>query len=148
MAVFGVSLVVASCASMFNPPGSEVMFRTNPAQADCDLSGRDGYRLTIQTPVTLTVPHSAAPITVSCLAPGFRRTVSTLDVTASGWIWGNSALLIATGGVAVLGLVVDEALGSDWTYRKDMSLDLDADRKRMLRARSRDGAQDLKLETR
>ncbi|RAU22688.1 hypothetical protein CU669_08425 [Paramagnetospirillum kuznetsovii] len=139
---------LAACASMFNPTRSEVQIRTNPEHARCELTGRDGFSAVIETPTTIDIPHSAAPVTVACDAPGFRRTVSSLNAASSGWIWANSALLMATGGVAALGLVVDEALGSDWTYKKDMSVELDAERKRPLRAKSRDGAQDLRLQAR
>ncbi|OAN44676.1 hypothetical protein A6A04_07550 [Paramagnetospirillum marisnigri] len=133
---------------MFNPAQSDVQIRTNPDKAQCRLSGRGGYNAEIETPAKVTIPHSAAPVTVTCEAPGFRRTVASLQANSSGWIWANSGFIVATGGAAVLGLVVDEALGSDWTYRKDVNLELDAERVRPVRVRSRDGSEDLRLEAR
>jgi len=132
---------------VFNASESEVHIRTNPVVAHCELSGQDGYAASVETPETLTIPHSAAPVTVSCIAPGFRRTVNSLNSTPSGWIWGNSALIVATGGAAALGLVVDQTLGSDRTYRPEMTVDLDPERSRSIRARSRDGRQTLDLKT-
>lgn len=125
-----------------------MQIRTSPETAHCELTGREGYGAVIDTPATLTIPHSAAPVQVACTAPGHRRTVNSLSATSSGWIWGNSALIIVTGGAAVVGLVVDEALGSNWTYPDDAKFDLDAERQRPVRVRSRDGSQDLNLKAR
>ncbi len=112
------------------------------------MTGREGYHAVIDTPAMVTVPHSAAPVQVACSAPGHRRTVNSLSATSSGWIWGNSALLMVTGGAAVLGLVVDEALGSNWTYPSDAKFDLDAERQRPVRVQTRDGSQNLDLKAR
>ncbi len=124
-----------------------MQIRTNPDKARCELSG-GGYKAVVETPATVTIPHAAAPVTVACSAPGFRRTVNSLNATSSGWIWGNSALIIATGGAAALGLAVDHALGSDWTYRPDVTVDLDVERKRQVLTHSRNGGSDLELEAR
>jgi len=148
LAVCGGLVAVASCASAVNPRESEVQIRTNPDAAHCVLSGREDYRAEVDTPAMMTIPHSAAPVQVACTAPGHRRTVNVLGATSSGWIWGNSALLMVTGGAAVLGLVVDEALGSDWTYPGDAKFDLDAERQRSVRIQTRDGSQDLDIKAR
>lgn len=139
---------MVACASALNPLASDVRIGTNPEAAHCELTGRDGYRAEIQTPVMVTIPHAAAPVVVVCTAPGYRRTVNSLNATSSGWIWGNSALLIVTGGAAVLGLVVDEVLGSNWTYPSNAEFELDAERQRPVRVQSRDGSQDLNLRAR
>lgn len=141
-------LGLASCASLVNPSTSEVQIRTRPDHAHCDLSGHDGFSLAIDTPATVTLPRSAAPVTVACQAPGFRRTVNTLDATANGWLWGNSAFMLATSGAGALGLLVDETLGAGRTFRKEAEIDLDPDRKRTLRAIQRNGGQELDLQTR
>ena len=140
--------MITACASAFNPPSSDVQISTNPPQSHCELSGRDGFTAVVDTPAKLSIPHSAAPVQVSCNAPGHRRTVNTLNATSSGWIWGNSALIVVTGGAMVLGLVVDEALGSNWTYPSDAKFDLDVERQRPIRAKSRDGRLDLELKAR
>ena len=140
--------MITACASAFNPPSSDVQISTNPPQSHCELSGRDGFAAVVDTPSKLSIPHAAAPVQVVCTAPGHRRTVNTLNATSSGWIWGNSALIAVTGGAMVLGLVVDEALGSNWTYPSDANFDLDVERQRPIRVRSRDGSQDLDLKAR
>jgi hypothetical protein len=56
--------------------------------------------------------------------------------------------MVVTGGAIVLGLMVDEALGSNWTYPSDAKFDLDVERQRPVRAKSRDGSQDLQLKAR
>jgi hypothetical protein len=91
------------------------------------------------------VPRAAAPVTVACTAPGYRRTVATLTATADGWVWGNSALMVVTGGVALLGLAVDEAVGSVWEYDPDFTLPLDEEKRRPLTVRERGTATELKL---
>ena len=140
--------MVGGCASVFNSSESEVQLRTNPASAHCQLSGQDGYSASVETPAAVMVPHAAAPVTVACVAGGYRRTVNSLNTTPSGWMWANSALLVATGGAVALGLVVDQSLGTDRTYRPEMNVDLDPERTRSIHARSRDGHQDLELKTR
>lgn len=134
-------LAAAGCASVFNGPDSEVTIATDPAGARCVLSGAGGFSAEITAPATLDLPHKAAPVTVSCEAPGRRRTVNTLYADGSTWLWGNSALIAVTGGAAVFGLVVDEAMGATGAYPKDFNVRLDTDAVRQLRAtQRRDGS--------
>lgn len=132
---------------MFHGPSSEVQIGTRPAAAHCELSGRDGFAMEVETPATVTLPHAAAPITVSCQAPGFRRTVNSLYTSGNGWRWGNSAFLVMTGGAAALGLIVDEAVGSGVAYRKDFTVDLDTQAPRTVQATERNGGSTLHLRT-
>lgn len=143
-----MALALTGCASLFNPSESEVQLQTKPEQSRCELTGLGGFAMTVSTPATVAIPHSAAPVTVACSAPGYKRTVNSLHASGSGWIWANSAFVIATTGVAALGLVVDEALGSNRTYQKDVTVELEVEAKRPVRARSRDGVHDLNLEAR
>ena len=124
-----------------------IYIATQPPGARCALAGMGGYAAEVETPGTLRVPHKAAPVTVTCEAPGFRRTVATLDASGSGWLWGNSAFIAFTGGAAVLGLVVDEVVGAGASYRRDFSVELDAATARRVRARQRDGGGSLDLTT-
>lgn len=140
-------LVVGGCASMANGPSSEVNIATQPAGARCILNGADGFSAEITTPETLSVPHKAAPVTVACTAPGFRRTVHTLNTSGSGWLWANSAFIVFTGGGAVLGMMVDEAVGASTSYRRDFNMDLDADAGRRIRATQRNGGPTFDLKT-
>lgn len=139
---------LAACASVVGSTESQVHIRTNPDKARCDLKGHGGYAASVETPAALTVPVSAAPVTVTCAAAGFRPTSYTLDATADGWIWGNAAFMVATGGVAVLGALVDENRGAGKSYAEEVRYDLAPDRPRPVRVKSRGGDTDLQLNAR
>lgn len=141
-------MALAACASVVSSTKSDVQIRTNPDKAQCDIKGFEGYSASVETPATVTIPTSAAPVTVTCKAPGFRPTSYTLDATADGWIWGNSALFVATGGVAVLGALVDESRAAGKSYAEEVHYDLSPDRPRPVRARTRGGDTDLNLQAR
>jgi hypothetical protein len=130
-------LGLVGCASLVNSRTAEVRIATQPVQAHCTLSGEDDYRAEIDSPAVIAIPRAAAPITVECTAAGYRRTVASLQAGSGGWIWGNSALIVGTAGAAVLGLVVDETLGSNQTFDPDLTVTLESERARALRARSR-----------
>lgn len=132
---------------MVNGPSSEVHIATQPNGANCALSGADGFAAEVSTPATLQIPHKAAPITVACSAPGYRRTVNTLNTSGSGWLWANTAFIVFTGGGAVLGMMVDEAVGASTSYRRDFNMDLDADAGRRIRATQRNGGPTFDLKT-
>jgi len=145
LAALAVPLLLSSCASVINASSADVVIRTRPEPAQCVLSGQGGYHATIDAPATVAVPRSAAPVTVSCSTPGYRRTVATLSASADGWVWGNSALVIVTGGVAFLGLAVDEATGSVWNYQPGLTVPLDEDKPRPLNLHQRGDATTTKL---
>lgn len=138
---------LAACASVVGSTQSSVRIQTNPAQARCVLAGHD-FSATIETPAEVVVPHAAAPVSVSCVAPGFRTTTYTLDVKGDGWIWGNSAFMLATGGIAILGALVDETRGAGRNFAEDVQYDLQPEQARAVRARSRAGDVDLRLQAR
>jgi uncharacterized protein YceK len=144
----GVLSALTGCASVLGSSTSTVQVRTNPDHAHCDLKGRDDFAMAVETPASVDLPGAAAPITVTCWAPGYRATVNTLSASSNGWIWGNSAMIAATGGAAVFGLIVDEALGSGWSYQKDVTYGLDADRPRPIHTRERKGGAQMDLQAR
>ncbi len=142
----GVGLMgLAGCASVVSSTSSDVQIRTNPDQAQCDLKGYEGFSASIRTPATVNIPSNAAPVTVTCHAQGYRPTSYTLDASADGWIWGNSAFFVATGGVAILGALVDESRSAGKSYVEEVQYDLSPDRPRPVRVRSRTGDTDLQL---
>lgn len=147
VAVLGV-VGLSGCASVVSSTSSDVQIRTNPAAARCDLKGYESFSASVETPATVTIPSAAAPVTVTCQAPGFRATSYTLDATADGWIWGNSAFMVATGGVAILGALVDESRSAGKSYAEEVQYDLAPERMRPVRARSRGGDVDLNLKAR
>lgn len=136
------------CASVVSSTQSTVQIRTNPDKAHCELRGHDGFSGAVETPAAITIPTAAAPVTVTCQATGFRPTSYTLDATADGWIWGNTALMVATGGVAVLGALVDESRSAGKSYADKVLYDLPPDRPHPIRARNRGGDVDLNLQAR
>lgn len=141
-------LGLAACASVISSTSSDVQIRTNPDKAQCDLKGYEGFSASVETPATVNVPTIAAPVTVTCRALGFRPTSYTLDASADGWIWANSALFVASGGVAVLGALVDESRAAGKTYAEEVHYELSPDRPRQVRVRSRSGDTDLNLQAR
>lgn len=141
-------LALAACASVVGTTSSDVQIRTNPDKALCDIKGFGDFSASVETPATVSIPTAAAPVTVTCKAAGFRPTSYTLDATADGWIWGNSALFVATGGVAVLGVLVDESRAAGKSYADEVHYDLSPERPRPVRVRSRGGEADLNLQAR
>lgn len=135
---------MAACASAIGSTESTVNIQTNPAQARCLLKGYE-FQAQVTTPVTLGIPHTAAPVTVSCIADGFRSTSYSLDVEGDGWIWGNTAFMVASGGVAVLGALVDEGRGAGKGYAETVHYDLQPERGRALRVRERSAGTDMLL---
>jgi len=84
----------------------------------------------------------------SCSADGWRPTSYSLDATADGWIWGNSALVVVTGGAAVLGLLVDESRDAGMVYSETVNYELDRDRPRTVFTSDRVNGIDTTLQTR
>lgn len=139
---------VGACASIVSSTESEVTIRTSPDSAQCELKGHRGYSASVTTPATLSIPTEASPVTVSCRASGYKSTVYTLDATADGWIWGNSAFMVVTGGVAVLGALVDESRSAGKAYQTDVQYQLDPDRPRPVKVKDRSGGTELNLRAR
>lgn len=149
IALAGIGLLaVTACASVVGSTSSDVQIRTKPDKARCELRGFEGYSATIETPATVTIPTKAAPVTVTCAAPGFRPSSYTLDASANGWIWGNTALMTVTGGVAVLGALVDETRSAGRSYAEEVQYDLSPERPRPVRVRTRSGETELHLQAR
>ena len=146
--VLGAGLAaLAGCASVVGSTQSEVQIKTNPEQAHCQLRGY-GFTATVDSPASVVIPHSASPVTLSCTAPGFRATSYTLEAKADGWIWGNSAFFAATGGIAVLGALVDESRGAGRAYQDQVQYDLTPERAREVRVRQRGADADMLLQAR
>ena len=139
---------LAACASVVGSTESTVQIKTNPDKARCELRGHEGYSASVETPGAISIPTKASPVTVTCQATGFRPTSYTLDATADGWIWGNSALFVATGGVAVLGALVDESRSAGKAYAEEVQYNLSPDTPRAVRVRSRAGDVDTTLRAR
>jgi hypothetical protein len=131
--------LLAACASVVGSTESTVQIRTTPDKARCDLRGYEDFTASVETPATVTIPNRASPVTVTCRSDGFRQSSYTLTASADGWIWGNSAFMLATGGVAILGALVDETRGAGKAYAEDVEYRLSPERQRPVKLRSRNG---------
>ena len=140
-AVMAVAVGLAGCASLAGPTASTVKINTNPAAARCTLTGHGGFHAALTTPGSVSVPASAAPVIVTCTAPGRRPTSYTLDASANGWIWANSALVAVTDGAAVLGLLVDESRDAGRVYQDTVTYDLQSAQPRDVHLRQRTGGE-------
>jgi len=115
-----VSLVclLPACASIVSDNKSVTYLETTPEVAKCELHGQD-FKRVLTTPNSIPLPAEAAPITVACTAPGYKRTTATLDTKHDGWIWGN---IILGGGI---GFIVDAAKGSGFKFPPKYSIILE-----------------------
>jgi len=140
-------VALGGCASIVSGNQSTVQVTTDPGNARCILKGH-GFSTSITTPASVVVPASAAPVIVTCSAEGRRPTSYTLDATSDGWIWGNSALVVVTGGAAVLGLLVDESRDAGMIYSGAVNYQLDAERPRSVLTHDRRSGGEMSLQAR
>lgn len=110
--------LLSGCASIVSDNKSVTYLETVPEACKCELHGQD-FKRVVNTPNSISLPSEAAPITIACSAPGYKRTTATLDTKADGWIWGN----ILFGGV--IGAVIDGAKGSGFKFPPKYSLVLE-----------------------
>ncbi len=102
-------LTLANCASVVSDNDSATYVETVPEKARCELHGQDFTRV-INTPNSIQLPSSAAPITVACAAEGHKNTTASLDTSMDGWILGN----LIFGGI--IGVAIDAARGAGMKY--------------------------------
>lgn len=110
--------LLPACASVMSDNKSVTYLETVPEVAKCELHGQD-FKRVVTTPNSIPLPSEAAPITVACTAPGYKRVTATLDTKADGWIWGN---ILLGGGI---GLIIDAAKGSGFKYPPKYSIILE-----------------------
>ncbi|MGE5546025.1 MAG: hypothetical protein ACM33T_03940 [Solirubrobacterales bacterium] len=145
IAIAGAALpLLVACASILGSTESTVQIRTSPDGATCELRGYE-YTASVTAPATVTVPHKAAPVVVTCVAPGFRPTSNTLKASSDGLMWANSALIFGTAGVMVLGAMVDESRGAGVSYGDSLDVKLEPGDPRGVRVRSRSDGSELHL---
>lgn len=118
-------LLLSGCASIVSDNKSTTYLETDPEVCRCELHGQDFKRL-VTTPNSIGLPSEAAPITIACTAPGYKRTTATLDTKMDGWIWAN----IVFGGV--VGAVIDGARGSGFKYPPKFAMILEPEEFRTL----------------
>jgi len=79
----------------------------------------------VNTPGSLSLPASAAPIQVTCTSKGYRPATAKLDSSANGWMAGNVLFGLLGGGI---GLLVDAASGAGQQFPPKFSILLEPER--------------------
>ncbi len=100
---------LTACASIVSDNESTTYIETEPETARCELHGQD-FKRVVNTPDSIHLPAEAAPITIACVADGYKTTTEPLDTKVDGWVFGN----ILFGGL--IGLAIDSARGAGQEY--------------------------------
>ncbi len=119
--VLALGLALPGCASIVSDNNSGTYIETDPEKARCELHGQDFTRV-VETPNSVMLPSSAAPVTIACKAEGFKNTTAVLDTKLDGWIFGN----LLFGGI--IGVAVDAARGAGQKFPPRFSLVLEPER--------------------
>ena len=120
LALIGLS----GCATIVSGTHSTTYFETTPETARCELVGRK-FNEIVNTPGSLSLPASAAPIQVTCESNGYRPGTAKLDTSANGWAAGNILFGLLGGRI---GLLVDAASGAGQDYPPKLSIVLEPER--------------------
>ena len=112
------SVFLSGCASIVSDNDWNTYLQTDPEKARCQLNGRD-FNRTVDTPSNITLPSSAAPLTVTCQADGYKQETQTLDTSIDGWIFGN----VLIGGL--IGVAVDAVRDAGEKYPPQMTVVLE-----------------------
>jgi hypothetical protein len=116
-----LGLALPGCASIVSNNNSGTYIETDPEKARCELHGQDFTRV-VETPNSVMLPSSAAPVTIACKASGYKNTTAMLDTKLDGWIFGN----LLFGGI--IGVAVDAARGAGQKFPPRFSLVLEPER--------------------
>ncbi len=111
LAAGSAALLLAGCAGGFSSDLVETRISTENTKARCSLNGT-GYTLSIQTPARVVLPKEAAPITLSCQAPGHRNFATQLRPLFNVKLLGNLAA------ISSVGVIIDMLNGHDEKYPK------------------------------
>lgn len=103
------SLVLGGCAWYGGKPEvpvSEVLVKTNPPGADCELIGANEYHADVSTPARIRVRTDASPLVVTCSMSGYRPAHGTLSISTRGWLTETTDAIadISSDSLAAIGL--------------------------------------------
>ena len=103
------SLALGGCAwygAKPEVPVSEVLVKTNPSGADCELVGANEYRADVSTPARIKVRNDASPLLVTCSLEGYRPAHGTLSLSTKGWLTETTDAIadISSDSLAVIGI--------------------------------------------
>lgn len=116
--MLGVIAALSGCASIVSGNKSTTYIETDPKKARCELDGKD-FKRVVQTPTSIHLSATAAPIKVTCTADGYHAATTEMNTSSDGMILGN----ILFGGV--IGVVVDAASQSGMKFPERVTLALD-----------------------
>lgn len=116
-----LGLALPGCASIVSDNNSGTYIETDPEKARCELHGQDFTRV-VETPNSVMLPSSAAPVTVACKADGYKNTTAVLDTKLDGWIFGN----LLFGGI--VGVAIDAARGAGQKFPPRFAVVLEPER--------------------
>ena len=94
-----LAVLLSACSGALGGGPATTLIVTEPAKANCILSGK-GYSARVTTPIKTKLPKSAAPIKLSCSASGHRTFVTILKPTFNDKVLHNF-LLGSSVGIAV-----------------------------------------------
>lgn len=118
-AVILAGLSLTGCATIMEGTGQSVAVSTTPAGAQCDASHAGTHLGTVAaTPGSLRIDKSKNDLQVTCAKNGYQRASSSYSPGFVGTTFGN----LLVGGV--VGVVVDAASGANYTYPKEVHMDL------------------------
>jgi|GEM_PF-2188084 len=93
-------LSLGGCASYGVKPeiqSTEVVIRTNPPGADCELVGAGEFRADVETPARIKVRNDASPLVVTCSMQNYRPVHGTLVISSKGWLAQTTDAIAAVG---------------------------------------------------
>ena len=118
LATCSAALLLAGCAGGFSSDLVETRISTENTRANCSLNGT-GYSHALQTPGHVVLPKGAAPVILSCQAPGYRTFVTTLRPLFNGKLLGN---VLA---VSSMGVFIDMQNGHGEKYPKRVHIEME-----------------------
>ena len=112
------ALLLAGCAGGFRSDQTETRIYTENTKANCALTGT-GYANAIVTPARVALPKAAAPITLSCRAPGYRTFVTQLRPLLNAKFLANFAV------GSSMGVIVDMVNGHHEKYPERVNIHME-----------------------
>ena len=118
LAVCAAGLFLSGCGGALGGGPSTTQIVTEPAGALCTLTGKE-YMVQLLAPLKTKLPKNAAPIKLSCAAPGHRTFVTILKPTFNDKVLHNFLL------GSSMGMAVDMMNGNHEKYPRRVVLHLE-----------------------
>jgi hypothetical protein len=111
LAVAGLSMAVAACATVMAGTSQDIRIVSDPAGAECRIQRGDvSLHVISSTPGAVNVPRSKADLSVTCSKAGMEDGTEAIPAFLQGGTVGNA---IAGG---LVGVAVDAASGANFNY--------------------------------